>query len=738
MASVARLIALVLACALGSTAEGGDAGGSGTFDLVLESADFPDLDERPVIVGDPGDEFLFTADMILATSGLIDGGPQGWSCAIWHAGVDVVELSIEGTASATTSDGGFRADDGDASFFVYEIVDPELNEGRTGVFQAAVLSFHSGLTLPPNTAQVMGRNTYRATVRSPGTIAFLRFEDDRIGNGIPVANIITVTGRPMFPELGEREITIGIGATPEICNDGVDNDRDGWIDCDDPNCYDLCGPENCADEFDNDLDGLTDCEDPDCERAAVCQEACDDGIDNDLDGAVDCDDIECRGHSPCPDLERCGDGVDNDEDGLIDCDDPECDRHPLCRDPEVCDDGVDNDLDGRVDCADSDCFGIDPCPPPEICDDGIDNDLDGRTDCDDEHCAGRVECREPEDCGDGVDNDLDGRTDCSDQDCSGVAPCPELEICDNRVDDDGDDLVDCWDADCGASPDCELAEGGSTGGFVFELTSAGARRSGWRNALDAFPGATIGVVAFIVPFREPQADGVQGWSLSIAHDTALVELVDGPTIDGTDAGALLTDGFAKTEIADDGQGREQGFVSSVVLSSTQPVTLDPARAQSIVRVTYLVTDHPGADADAGERDEGIRFRDGLEGSGQPVRNELTIDGRTARPRRQTELDIRRISPGNSFLRGDANDDGKVDLADAVWFLNDLVRGGPETPCRRACDVNGDGKLDVSDAVYLAAYRFQHGPAIPAPFPGCGLDPSRSDLPCPVGAATSCP
>lgn len=60
-------------------------------------------------------------------------------------------------------------------------------------------------------------------------------------------------------------------------------------------------------------------------------EVCDDGVDNDTDGDVDCDDSDCFGVSPC-DVEEtnCTDGLDNDGDGDADCDDSDCYTPELC------------------------------------------------------------------------------------------------------------------------------------------------------------------------------------------------------------------------------------------------------------------------------------------------------------------------------------------------------------------------------------------------------------------------
>lgn len=62
-------------------------------------------------------------------------------------------------------------------------------------------------------------------------------------------------------------------ASVEICDDGLDNDNDGFIDCadnscdSDPNCT---APEVCNDGLDNDNDGFTDCEDNDCNADPDC------------------------------------------------------------------------------------------------------------------------------------------------------------------------------------------------------------------------------------------------------------------------------------------------------------------------------------------------------------------------------------------------------------------------------------------------------------------------------------
>lgn len=53
--------------------------------------------------------------------------------------------------------------------------------------------------------------------------------------------------------------------------------------------------EDCTDGVDEDGDGLVDCEDADCFDTPACTEACTDEVDNDLDGLVDCEDDDCWG-----------------------------------------------------------------------------------------------------------------------------------------------------------------------------------------------------------------------------------------------------------------------------------------------------------------------------------------------------------------------------------------------------------------------------------------------------------
>ena len=93
------------------------------FDLKLESRGFPDFDANPVIEGEPGRERLFTAEMVISSSGLGEHGIEGWSLGLWNAGVDIVSVTDEGTAIADKSEGGLF----DSGFLIYQTIRPLRN-----------------------------------------------------------------------------------------------------------------------------------------------------------------------------------------------------------------------------------------------------------------------------------------------------------------------------------------------------------------------------------------------------------------------------------------------------------------------------------------------------------------------------------------------------------------------------------------------------------------------------------
>ncbi len=84
-----------------------------------------------------------------------------------------------------------------------------------------------------------------------------------------------------------------------------------------------------------------------------------------------------------------------------------------------------------------------------------------------------------------------------------------------------------------------------------------------------------------------------------------------------------------------------------------------------------------------------------------------------------------------FLRGDANNDLRVDISDASFIQNHVSRSGPAPKCPDAADVNDDGQVTAADAEAILNFKFKGGVPPKAPYPDLGGDPSADALGCPA-------
>ncbi len=95
-----------------------------------------------------------------------------------------------------------------------------------------------------------------------------------------------------------------------------------------------------------------------------------------------------------------------------------------------------------------------------------------------------------------------------------------------------------------------------------------------------------------------------------------------------------------------------------------------------------------------------------------------------------------ISQGPStFHRGDTNDDGTIDVTDAVSLLGFLFGGGEDTDCKETQDFDNDGRVVLTDAVGILLFLFRGGPAPAVPGPtteDCGPDPDEPGAPGDLG------
>ncbi|MEC9031950.1 MAG: hypothetical protein VYB15_08720, partial [Planctomycetota bacterium] len=84
--------------------------------------------------------------------------------------------------------------------------------------------------------------------------------------------------------------------------------------------------------------------------------------------------------------------------------------------------------------------------------------------------------------------------------------------------------------------------------------------------------------------------------------------------------------------------------------------------------------------------------------------------------------------GDLFLRGDVDDNGFVNLTDAVSLLLYLFQQGNEPSCLDSTDIDDNGFLNLTDGVSLLNHLFRAGPAPQPPgFLECGEDPTEDTL-----------
>lgn len=83
--------------------------------------------------------------------------------------------------------------------------------------------------------------------------------------------------------------------------------------------------------------------------------------------------------------------------------------------------------------------------------------------------------------------------------------------------------------------------------------------------------------------------------------------------------------------------------------------------------------------------------------------------------------------GAVFIRGDANDDGRLNISDPQSMLGFLFLGGDRPWCLDAPDANDDGLVNLTDPVFTLSHLFLGGPEPPPPGPlARGLDGTPTD------------
>ncbi|MEM7231100.1 MAG: hypothetical protein AAF517_02930, partial [Planctomycetota bacterium] len=75
-----------------------------------------------------------------------------------------------------------------------------------------------------------------------------------------------------------------------------------------------------------------------------------------------------------------------------------------------------------------------------------------------------------------------------------------------------------------------------------------------------------------------------------------------------------------------------------------------------------------------------------------------------------------LAQESTFVRGDANLDGRVDLSDSVRILGFLFLGSERPACMKAADTEDSGSVSLNDAIYLVNFLFLGGARPIQPYP----------------------
>ncbi len=244
---------------------------------------------------------------------------------------------------------------------------------------------------------------------------------------------------------------------------------------------------------------------------------------------------------------------------------------------------------------------------------------------------------------------------------------------------------------------------------------------------------------------------VQAWEYGITLDGSLLAVSDFGV--GEDAGALNGGNgpafAANEEIDNDGDGTTDAVIGGAVVdfSKAQAETL-PLPDGTAVKIGRLALSS-AISIPLGQpaRTTTLQF-DTIEGNKKTstIENLFTVDAQSVTPDFAEALDVTlepsAVDESGLFVRGDANDDTRVDIADGIWVIQFLFYGGTESSCLGSADANNDNRLDISDAMFIFNYQLQPdaalrgGPLAPppaAPFPGCGRDEDLDPADCMPGS-----
>ncbi len=241
--------------------------------------------------------------------------------------------------------------------------------------------------------------------------------------------------------------------------------------------------------------------------------------------------------------------------------------------------------------------------------------------------------------------------------------------------------------------------------------------------------AVMGTPGVVVPVFATNAAPIQGFSFGVTFNLLHARMADINIDDtitkkvGAEFTALAIDNGETSPDIDTGWA-----TFAVVLDAEAPFegqTIPAGGEQRIANLVYDLLIPSGGAA----RSMAVPFVDGL--GEPPVLVVYAVDGLDVPPVKKNGIIQLEWPP--VFIRGDANDNVQMTIADPIYLLSYLFAQGPVPPCKDAADANDDGELDLADAIKILGYLFLQGTIPPPSPPGpAGIDPTRDELDCARG------
>jgi len=233
------------------------------------------------------------------------------------------------------------------------------------------------------------------------------------------------------------------------------------------------------------------------------------------------------------------------------------------------------------------------------------------------------------------------------------------------------------------------------------------------------------IVAFggqpvIQPLLATHPDDLQGFQASIRYDENVTPIEE-VNFTGTQVEALTPE-FVATNFYPGGE--ESALIVAVIFDFLPPFdgrSLEAGLKQTLGNIQYTVPFNLPLGT-VGQ----IEFIDGL---GTPPINTrfVPLDASSVSPYMLSGSCTVDAQPQFLFIRGDANYNQSVDIADAIFVLAFLFSGGSAPSCPDSADSNDDGAINIGDSIYVLSFLFSAGPTLPYPFPGLGIDPTEDSL-----------